>query len=181
MAQRCLYQRSKSKQVTNHICIRCGKKGHSPKECHFVNAVCHYCNKKGHIQSACLAKKKNQQSINTISSETIQTVKAINAIPYVEQAVLVDGKPFTFEVDTGAGENFRSRNNWIELGKPPLQQVDESFQSASGHKLPVLGVYSPQNVTFINDEKKSSSDDCKVRFITATSFIVRFIVRFKVD
>ncbi|KAK3729828.1 hypothetical protein RRG08_058147 [Elysia crispata] len=47
----------------------------------------------------------------------------------------------SFEVDTGAGDNFICSEIWHQMGKPPLQPVTSRFESASGHPLPVLGSF----------------------------------------
>ena len=44
-----------------------------------------------------------------------------------------------FEVDTGAGDNFLGKTAWKELGEPILEAPSQQFESASQHKLPVLG------------------------------------------
>ena len=37
-------------------CTRCGKPGHTARECRFRDAECHVCGKKGHSASACRSK-----------------------------------------------------------------------------------------------------------------------------
>ena len=47
----------------------------------------------------------------------------------------------TFEVDTGAGDNFCSKDFWKKLGEPALAQVSSRYQVANGQPLPVLGIF----------------------------------------
>eukprot|EP00795_Rhopilema_esculentum_P005001 gene5001-biopygen83 len=52
-----------------------------------------------------------------------------------------------FEVDTGAGDNFLGKTAWKELGEPILEAPSQQFESASQHKLPVLGTVMLQAET----------------------------------
>ena len=53
-------------------CIRCGKPGHSPKECRFKHTTCHYCSKMGHLEVVCLKKKRDS---NILRGERRKTQK----------------------------------------------------------------------------------------------------------
>ena len=37
-------------QSCTRECIRCGKRGHSPKDCRFKSSICNYCHKIGHLE-----------------------------------------------------------------------------------------------------------------------------------
>ena len=54
----------------------------------------------------------------------------------------MNNKMFTFEVDTGAGDNFCAEETWKELGKPRLSPTTSGYEVANGHRLPALGVFS---------------------------------------
>ena len=96
----------------------------------------------GHLQSVCLKKKKEDGgSVKIISRRALRTVKSINSIPQLKQAVWVSGQQLTFEVDTGAGDNFCSKDFWKKLGEPALAQVCSRYQVANGQPLPVLGTF----------------------------------------
>ena len=94
-------------------------------------------------QSVCLQKKRNQQQVKIIKHR-IQTVKAIKAVPQIQQVIQVNNKMFTFEVDIGAGDNdnFCAEETWKELGKPRLSPTTSGYEVANGHPLPALGVFS---------------------------------------
>ena len=67
-----------------------------------------------HLEVVCLKKTKSeQQSVNTIKHR-IQTVKEAKAIPQLKQVIKVNRETFTFEVDTGAGDNFCAEATWKE-------------------------------------------------------------------
>ena len=128
-------------------CIRCGRTGHSAKECRFKKATCHYCSKVGHLEAACLKKRRDSENLKgerkkakkiyTISQPT--TVNKIK-VPELQLPIKLEGQhTISFEVDTGAGDNFLGKNAWSELGRPELQEPAQQFESASQHKLPVLG------------------------------------------
>ena len=48
------------------------------------------------------------------------------------------------EVDTSAGDYFLGKTAWEELGEPILEAPNQQFESASQHKLPVLGTVTLQ-------------------------------------
>ena len=95
----------------------------------------------GHLQSVCLKKKKEDGgSVKIISRRALRTVKSINSILQLKQSVWVSGQQLTFE-DTGAGDNFCSKDFWKKLGEPALAQVSSRYQVANGQPLPVLGTF----------------------------------------
>ena len=122
-------------------CPRCGRNDHKAVECPYKDSTCNFCHKTGHIQSVCLQKKRNQQQVKIIKHR-IQTVKAIKAVPQIQQVIQVNNKMFTFEVDTGAGDNFCAEETWKELGKPRLSPTTSGYEVANGHPLSALGVFS---------------------------------------
>ena len=66
----------------------------------------------------------------------------VKAIPQITQAVNIKGHTFTFEVDTGAGDNFCSTHIWNQLGKPSLSTTKSRYESATGDSLPVTGTFT---------------------------------------
>ena len=121
-------------------CPRCGRNDHKAAEPH-KDSTCNFCHKTGHLQSVCLQKKRNQQQVKIIKHR-IQTVKAIKAVPQIQQVIQVNNKLFTFEVDTGTGDNFCAEETWKQLGKPRLSPTTSCYEVANGHPLPALGVFS---------------------------------------
>eukprot|EP00731_Ephydatia_muelleri_P034369 Em0057g1a len=102
-------------------CPRCGKTDHRSAECPFKEAICRFCQKPGHLEAVCLKKRGLMtQQVKPISKHRLQTVKAIETVPQLQQSICMEGKQFIFEVDTGAGDNFCSIDIWKEAGVPPL-------------------------------------------------------------
>ena len=60
---------------------------------------------------------------NISKKRSICTVKIVNSIPQLKQPVHIGSKCFIFEVDTGAGDNFCSKDIWSELGSRPLGRL----------------------------------------------------------
>ena len=81
------------------------------------------------------------QQVKPISKHRIQTVKAIETVPQLQQSICMEGKQFIFEVDTGAGDNFCSIDIWKEAGEPPLSPVIGRYEVANGQSLPTLGMF----------------------------------------
>ena len=73
---------------------------------------------------------------------SLDTVKMVNAIPQITQAVNIKGHTITFEVDTGAGDNFCSTHIWNQLGQPSLSAAKSRYESATGDSLPVTGTFT---------------------------------------
>ena len=132
----------KRRDFAKGVCPRYGKTDHLSKDCPHIKSTCHFCQKMGHLQSVCLKKKKEDGgSVKIISRRALRTVKSINSIPQLKQSVWVSGQQLTFEVDTGAGDNFCSKDFWKKLGEPALGQVSSCYQVANGQPLPVLGIF----------------------------------------
>ena len=123
-------------------CPRCGQSDHESKNCPFREAICHFCQKMGHLQTVCLKKRRGAQPVRVISKKhTICTVKIVNSIPQLQQPIRMGSKCFIFEVDTGAGDNFCSKDVWTELGKPTLGKAHGHYEVANGQTLPTLGAF----------------------------------------
>ena len=117
------------------------KNDHKASECPFIDAVCYFCSKMGHLEVVCLKKKNEQQSRNTIKHR-IQTAKEAIAVPQLKQVIKVNRETFTFEVDTGARDNFCAEATWRKLGRPALTPATSCYEVANGQPLPTLGVFT---------------------------------------
>ena len=71
------------------------------------------------------------------SKHRIQTVKAIETVPQLQQSICIQDKEFVFEVDTGAGDNVCSTDIW----KKALSPVTGRYEVANGQPLPTLGMF----------------------------------------
>lgn len=130
-------------------CARCGQTSHGSKDCPEINTTCTYCLKKGHIESACLQKKRGvPKKVKVIYSKPPETsvtspdtIKVVSSASQVHQDLLLKGNTLTFEVDTGAGDNFCSLSVWEQLGKPSLDEPVSRYEGATGDPLPVEGTF----------------------------------------
>ena len=82
------------------------------------------------------------EPVRPISKYQIGTVKATETVPRLQQSVLIQGKQFMFEVDTGTGDNFCSEDVWCDLEKPPLSPATGRYEVENGQPLPTLGIFS---------------------------------------
>lgn len=64
----------------------------------------------------------------------------INSVPQLQQDIQISGQQFSFEVDTGAGDNFCSIDVWTKLGKPALTPTASRYEVANGHPLGMFEV-----------------------------------------
>ena len=122
-------------------CPRCGKTDHSARDCPFKEYICNFCKKTGHLQSVCLQKRKDSHSVKVITKQRLGSVKRINSVPQLQQEIQIRGQQFTFQVDTGAGDNFCSMEVWTKLGKPPLTPTTNRYEVANGQPLLTLGTF----------------------------------------
>ena len=78
-------------------------------------------------------------------------------VPKLQLPIKIEGRKIvTFEVDTGAADNFLGNTALSELGEPRLQESTQQFKSASQDKLPILGIVNLQVET--NDISGSSQE-----------------------
>ena len=68
-------------------------------------------------------------------------MKTITTVPTVEQTINISDNTFSFEVDTGAGDNFCSQQVWRKIGNPKLTTPVNAYEGATGDTLPVLGTF----------------------------------------
>ena len=122
-------------------CPRCGKTDHGARDCPFKESICNYCQKIGHLQSVCLQKRKDSHTVKVITKRKLWSVKRINSVPQLQQDIQISGQQFSFEVDTGAGDNFCSIDVWTKLGKPALTPTTSRCEVANGQPLLTLGTF----------------------------------------
>jgi len=100
-------------------CFRCGRTNHTAPNCRFLQATCNKCGKRGHIAPVCRSavKGKRQRQTYTVSAEELSA----QSLPEEEQyhvhilgpprnrksaplqcKVVIEGKPVSMEIDTGA-------------------------------------------------------------------------------
>ena len=82
-----------------------------------------------------------KQSVGVIMREPIPAVHNIPGHDPIIQHLQLNGKQFQFEVDSGARDNFCSKQVWTELGRPKLRPAQIRYVSAAGDPLPTLGTF----------------------------------------
>ena len=88
----------------------------------------------------CVKKHGKTQQVKSISKHQIQTMKATETVPRLQQFIRIQDKEFVFEVDTGTGDNFCSTAIWRKAGEPALSPVTGHYEVAYGQPLPTLGM-----------------------------------------
>ncbi|XP_033112551.1 uncharacterized protein LOC117113351 [Anneissia japonica] len=140
---------------TQRTCYRCGSKQHLANVCRHKATTCNFYKKTGHLETVCQQKKKSTTMtkiiINSVNQVTMQQIYS---------DVYIGDKMYKFEIDTGAGDNFTCKEVWADLSKPQLSKLDAKYLSASGHNLPVLGMFS----TLV---KNSSNQSEMIRFVVS--------------
>ncbi|KAK8383368.1 hypothetical protein O3P69_019027 [Scylla paramamosain] len=81
----------------------------SMEDCQFINSTCRFCQKKGHTAEVCLRKKNKAPASNTAEMQTLQVVRSILGDDPVLQQLQLNGRLFSFKVDSGAKDNFCSK------------------------------------------------------------------------
>lgn len=156
---------SASAQKKKQRCWRCNAL-HNPDTCKFQTVSCNYCKKRGHIEKACLKKRKEaktsnsieypQQGTSTAASAPVSTQQDSSDVALYElntvtnafstQKVMtrlrVHGKFLDFEVDSGAACTLISevtfKATWTD-DRPRLQTDNMLLRTWSGQSLRVLG------------------------------------------
>ncbi|KAL5488717.1 hypothetical protein EMCRGX_G017698 [Ephydatia muelleri] len=121
-----IYARGKERDCPIGSCSRCGKSDHRSPDCPFRVPL-------SVLPEAWPFGSSLFEPVRPISKYQIGTVKATETVPRLQQSVLIQGKQFMFEVDTGTGDNFCSEDVWCDLEKPPrhLQQDGLNFDNDS--------------------------------------------------
>ncbi len=156
----------RSMKAGSQSCRRC-KGSHSADACRFKNATCHFCRKRGHIEAACYKKKNTTvQKITRLQGAKTETkpVKAIRENRQPTMQLQIKGHQILFEIDTGAGDNFISEQVWKQLGSPHLSPTSVTYQSASQHALPTLGMCSAE----VKVPSTSPETSQKIQFVVTS-------------
>ena len=142
-------------------CYRCGKSNHKPINCPVKGLRCHNCGKVGHIKRACKQAKRNSSvqssdkkrthrvktvleatEADTESEEDMHYLKYMAAKPTgpIKVDVLLDSKPVSMELDTGAPVSLMSRKMLDDLFPGyTLQPCSLPMQTYLGEPITVAG------------------------------------------
>ena len=112
--------RSSPSAESRKPCHRCGKVGHTGRECRYRDVECHKCKKKGHLAKVCRSSAgepwkraagtstqwvgSDPPQPNQVNSEEVDLLCCVNSRGVNPYTVVVElnGKPVSMEIDTGA-------------------------------------------------------------------------------
>ena len=140
---------------SNSTCYRCGRSGHDATKCRFKEAVCHQCRKRGHLKRVCRSGQKGAQG-NTRSPRPVRLVEEeddddMEELPLfhldspgqtlpLSVQVMVDDRPISMEVDTGAALSLVSESTFRRLWpEKKLLTSRVRLCSYSGEPIAVVG------------------------------------------
>jgi len=104
------------KQSQSGGCYRCGGTNHAARDCRYKESQCHKCKKKGHLAKVCHTKKTQDKKTDPLPTKWVEEIEEAPIYhvgdkshpPFIVE-LLVNGKPVTFEVDTGAAVTILSQ------------------------------------------------------------------------
>ena len=147
------YERRVEKKI---YCTICGRNNHFSEQCIMRNNKCHICNKRGHMANLCpekanLNKRTNKYSKNPIHfMENEDQLFSLNSLDSdanetlempIMLSVSLEGKPFSMQLDTGAGISAISLNVYNNYFKNiKLIKSDRKFCLYNGIKFSPDGV-----------------------------------------
>ena len=159
--------KGQNKKATQHTCkpscFRCGKSNHKEEECFHKSSTCNYCNKTGHIEPACRQKNRAESVHKTLKIKRVNTLRSTK---HLRQSLKVEGQIFSFEVDTGAADNYLTESVWEQLGKPKMSTCDAQYESASKHQLPVLGMIHSK--TSVASKTSVPTNEVSLKFVVTS-------------
>ena len=162
-------------------CYRCGNPRHDAKDCRFRNVTRYNCGKVGHIASVCQSARmprksrttssKCQQDHNSTWSRTkwlvvedspsdseeefqLLTIGTRSSHP-ISVDLVVNGKPLTMEVDTGAADSVLSEQTFKSLfPDTSLEPTNVVLKTYTGERMQVHGELTVE-VQYLQQPKKS--------------------------
>ncbi|XP_049272437.1 uncharacterized protein LOC125758830 [Rhipicephalus sanguineus] len=128
-------------KTTQQLCPFCGRASHPRADCPARSASCNFCRKSGHFESVCRKKKRvNGKHTWKPLASFIELHAVAGERPnakFVE--VLVDGRPLSFKVDSGAEVSVVPSTF---SGVPSkLQDPKSELKGLGNGILPVIGTY----------------------------------------
>ena len=128
--------------VEKKTCFGCGG-DHFKSDCPYKDVKCHKCGKQGHLAKVCKSKLnyKGSKPVKVNKVEKKAKIKGINKgrITHLNEGSVkkhmvpasVQGVEINFEVDSGAGSNLLSEQDWKKMGTPQLQETHHQLTNAS--------------------------------------------------
>lgn len=160
-------KRGRSQSREQRRCTECYKK-HEPKFCKAKYLTCWSCSQHGHVRDVCGAKKEvKKPSLNKEHTQKrqprvksqhrprspgrrkntfkptqmeVDTVLNVGQEPHMPQIqLLLNGKPVTFTLDSGASVSIINLDTYRLLGKPECIPFRRKLNAYGSRKIPVKG------------------------------------------
>ena len=161
------YNTPTSHKQPQDVCPWCGRRpAHSKAQCPAKDQLCNNCHKRGHYKSVCRSTAK----VGGIgaSSEEEKTV-FLGAVTHNTKddpwavEMLLQGKPATLHIDTGAEVTVVTEKVWESLGQPQLELSDRTLRGPDNRAIPTLGKFTG---TFTLGDRQVKSEAYVARGLT---------------
>ncbi|XP_067939491.1 uncharacterized protein [Watersipora subatra] len=132
----------KEARQTIFNCYSCNETIHTAKECPYRSATCNFCQKLGHLGVACRKRKATTNKKPVVQKSTpkqqLKTIRRIH-MEQLQKSIEIGQQIVEMELDTEACYNFIIEEVWCKLGKPVLSATTTNYESASKHRMEVIG------------------------------------------
>ena len=161
------YNTPTSHKQPQDVCPWCGRRpAHSKAQCPAKDQLCNNCHKRGHYKAVCRSTAK----VGGIgaSSEEKKTV-FLGAVTHNTKddpwavEMLLQGKPATLHIDTGAEVTVVTEKVWESLGQPQLELSDRTLCGPDNRAIPTLGKFTG---TFTLGDRQVKSEAYVARGLT---------------
>lgn len=130
-------------------CYRCGGFHRKLADCPFRNAICHKCQKKGHIARVCRSKIDQMTAhaatrfVATEPEALVLYTRSPDPVPPIQLNLQINGKPISFELDTGCAITVCSEKTWTTtFGVDSIKKLEPPryrLKTYTGEFLQLLG------------------------------------------
>ena len=130
----------KTEPSKGKVCGRCGKfPSHKVQQCPAKDVTCHKCGKRGHYQTVC--RSRTVGDVTTGDDVFLGTIQEDKSEPWTV-TVLVNNKPITFKLDTGADVTVISKSLSNQIVEGTLQPPKKTLLGPDQKTLPVIGQFT---------------------------------------
>ena len=146
-----------SRPASTSPCYRCGKSNHPPDKCFYKRQQCRACKGYGHIAKMCKRAGRTDFLQGGVDADddtpeeepldesemplmNIQVVKPMSSPSGLMIEMVIDGKPLSMELDTGASVSIISEDVWKgKFRNRPLDPSAVRLKTYTGQRIKVLG------------------------------------------
>ena len=130
----------KTESSKEKVCGGCGKfPSHKVQQCPAKDVTCHKCGKKGHYQTVC--RSKTVGDITTGDDVFLGSIQEDKSEPWTV-TILVNDKPITFKLDTGADVTVISKALSSQIIEGTPQPPKKNLLGPDQKTLPVIGQFT---------------------------------------